>query len=654
MSSSAARLFADLSVGKKLMCGFGLVLLLTVAVTGSGFLAVQAVLDGHTSTSGLSAIDAQVLQARRAERDFALRQTSEAAAQVHEQLDRVGVILVQQLAAASRADQARLKSMQQAIDDYRRQFDSFVEQQNNARAACTQMREAAGEARDQFDVIELDMYDAVRELRLEGDKLRGSDPLTLAETASGLSKRMLDLRGHESQYIIDGSAEALEEWTYINDDLQTVARSLMVWLDDDQKGAIETALKALTLYQQAFTNYQQVRGQSQQSEVAMVERAQAVLALVDEAKVQQEQAMAADSRQAMLLLGAMGIAAVIIGMLAALIISRLIVSPLQQTVVFAQRIAAGDLTHDLTHDLPQDRRDEPGQLMAAMQVMSVSLRTLVGRIGGGVSQIAAAAEQLSAITAQTSAGVQNQKMETEQTATAMHEMAATVQEVAQNAEQASLAARAADQEAQQGNQVVQQAVSQIGHLATEVEESAEAIAALNQESARIGGVLEVIRNVAEQTNLLALNAAIEAARAGEQGRGFAVVADEVRALAKRAQDSTEEIEGLIASLQRLAKGAVEKMGSSRSLTQRTVTLAGETGAALGRITQAVSTIEQMNQQIAAAEEQSAVAETISESVTRVRDIGEQSASASQQTAASSAELARLGVELQGLVAQFRS
>ncbi|WP_298188576.1 methyl-accepting chemotaxis protein [uncultured Pseudomonas sp.] len=651
MSSAAARLLADLSVGKKLMCGFGLVLLLTVAVIGSGFLAVQAVLDGHASTSGLSAIDAQVLQTRRAERDFALRQNSDAAAQVHEQLDRVSAILSQQLAAASSADQARLSSMQQALDDYRRQFDSFVEQQNKARTARTQMSKAAGEARDQFDVIELDMYDAVRELRLAGDKLRGSDPLTLAEAASGLSKRMLDLRGYESQYIIDGSAEALEEWAYISEDLQTVARSLMVWLDDDQKRSIEAALQALTLYQQAFSNYQQMRAQNQQSETAMVEQARNVLALVEQAKVQQEQAMTTDSRQALLMLGAMGIAAVIVGMLAALVISRLIVTPLQRTVVFAQRIAAGDLTHDL----PQDRRDEPGQLMTAMQVMSVSLRTLVGRIGGGVSQIAAAAEQLSAITAQTSAGVQNQKMETEQTATAMHEMAATVQEVAQNAEQASQAARMADHEAQQGNQVVQQTVSQIGHLATEVEESAEAIAALNQESARIGSVLEVIRNVAEQTNLLALNAAIEAARAGEQGRGFAVVADEVRALAKRSQDSTEEIEGLIASLQHLAKGAVDKMDSSRNLTQRTVTLAGEAGAALGRITQAVSTIEQMNLQIAAAaEEQSAVAETISESVTRVRDIGEQSATASQQTAVSSAELARLGVELQGMVAQFRS
>jgi len=361
--------------------------------------------------------------------------------------------------------------------------------------------------------------------------------------------------------------------------------------------------------------------------------------------------MSEDSRQALLLLGVMGSAAVILGLLAALLISRSIVRPLEQTVAFARRIAEGDLRQDI----PLNRRDELGQLLAAMQSMTGNLRALVGRIGGGVGQIAAAAEELSSITAQTSVGVQTQKLETEQTATAMHQMAATVQEVAQNAEQASLAAREADREAQQGNQVVLQAVTQIDRLAGEVELSATAIHSLNQESVRIGSVLEVIRSVAEQTNLLALNAAIEAARAGEQGRGFAVVADEVRALARRAQDSTQEIEGLIASLQRMAQGAVEKMESSRTLTQGAVSLAGQAGEALGRITLAVSSIEQMNQQIAAAaEEQSAVAESISESVTRVRDIGEESASAIQQTAASSAELARLGVELQGTVAQFRT
>ncbi|HBZ98411.1 MAG TPA: methyl-accepting chemotaxis protein, partial [Pseudomonas sp.] len=186
-----------------------------------------------------------------------------------------------------------------------------------------------------------------------------------------------------------------------------------------------------------------------------------------------------------------------------------------------------------------------------------------------------AADQLSAVTAQTSAGVQTQRVETEQVATAMHEMAATVQEVARNAEQASIAARQADQQARQGDRVVQDAVGQIGNLAGEVDQSAHAIEALHAESGRIGSVLEVIRAVAEQTNLLALNAAIEAARAGEQGRGFAVVADEVRALARRTHDSTEEIEGLIANLQRVAQQAVEQMQSSRSLTQRTVDLANE-------------------------------------------------------------------------------
>jgi methyl-accepting chemotaxis protein len=651
MLQSAARLFANLAVGKKLFCGFGLVLLLTVAMTGTGFVAIEAVLRGHDLSGRLVALNMEILQARRLERNFALEQTPQSAARVRESLIGVQELLAELQGDASAAEAKHYQTMDQAVADYLAQFDSYVEVQNKAREARKDMRDAAGEARDQFEVIELDMYDAVRELRLQGDRLRGSDPLTLAETTSGLSKRMLDLRGHESLYIIDGSTKALEEWNYVSEDLQAVANSLKVWLDDEQKNAIDTALQSLTLYQRSFGYYQQIQEQRLTTEKAMVERARSALSLADTAKAGAEQNMRDAGSRALLMLGGMGAGAVILGLLAALLISRSIVIPLRQSVAFARRIAEGDLSQDL----PLQRKDELGQLMAAMQSMTLNLRNLVGRIGAGVGQIAAAAEQLSTITAQTSAGVHNQKLETEQTATAMHEMAATVQEVAQNAEQASHAAQAADREAQQGNHVVQQAVGQIDTLAVEVEQSAEAIQALNKESERIGSVLEVIRSVAEQTNLLALNAAIEAARAGEQGRGFAVVADEVRALAKRAQESAQEIETLIAGLQRMAQGAVTKMESSRSLTQRTVGLAAEAGDALRRITQAVSTIEQMNQQIAAAaEEQSAVAENINESVTRVRDIGEQSANASEQTAASSAELARLGVELQGLVAQFRT
>ncbi|UCJ15949.1 methyl-accepting chemotaxis protein [Pseudomonas sp. MM211] len=651
MLHSATRLFVDLSVGKKLLMGFGLVLLLTVAVTGSGFVAVQAVMKGHAQSLGLSTIDAQILGARRMERDYAISHSEADAQRMREQLAKVRTGLAEQIASATPTERERLQAMDTATADYLQQFDASVQQQARASEARTQMSEAAQEARSQFEMIELGMYDAVRELRLAGDQLRGSDPLTLAETASNLSKRMLELRSHESQFIIDGSQAALEDWNFVSYDLQSSASGLMVWLNDDQKRAIEAALVALGTYQQAFTNFQALYEQSKATDAAMLQQADQVLALAEQAKNVEEQSMTDDSHSAMLLLGSMGGAAVLIGLFAALSISRSIVAPLRQTVAFAQRIAGGDLSQDL----PLNRHDELGQLLEAMQGMTRSLRDLVGRIGAGVGQIAAAAEQLSAITAQTSAGVQNQKLETEQTATAIHQMAATVQEVAQNAEQASLAAADADREAQQGNQVVQQAISQIGKLAQEVEQSAEAMQELNQESGRIGSVLEVIRAVAEQTNLLALNAAIEAARAGDQGRGFAVVADEVRALARRTHDSTQEIENLIANLQRLAGGASAQMEGSRALTQRTVSLAGEAGEALGRITQAVSSIEQMNQQIAAAaEEQSAVAETISESVTRVRDIGEQSASASQQTAASSAELARLGVELQGLVRQFRT
>ncbi|MFJ3261405.1 methyl-accepting chemotaxis protein [Pseudomonas sp. NPDC086581] len=286
--------------------------------------------------------------------------------------------------------------------------------------------------------------------------------------------------------------------------------------------------------------------------------------------------------------------------------------------------------------------------------MRESLAQLLGHIGGSVRQLATAADELSAVTEQTRDGVNSQRVETEQVASAIHEMAATVQEVARNAEQASAAAQQADQQAREGDQVVQDAVNQIGRLATEVDRSAEAMELLRKESEKIGSVLDVIKSVAEQTNLLALNAAIEAARAGEAGRGFAVVADEVRGLAQRTQSSTAEIEGLIAGLQRGAQEAVTRMDDSRRLTGNSVELTRRAGEALGVIARTVADIQGMNLQIAsAAEEQSSVAEEINRSVVQVREIADQSAAASEQTASSSTELARLGNELQLQVGRFR-
>ncbi|GAB6387022.1 HAMP domain-containing methyl-accepting chemotaxis protein [Stutzerimonas marianensis] len=644
-------LFANLSVGKKLLFGFAMVLLLTLGVAGTGFYAVDSILSRSYQTNQLSRINAAILEARGLERDYALNRNEASANALRSTLELLNQEVDELAERSAEHEQELLQRIRGDAAEYANKFTEYGQLIDRGAQLRERMAEAAQKSREEFEYIELDMYDAVRVLRLEGDRLKGSDPLTIAEAASGLTKKILDLRTFESVFIGNNSEEAVNSWNEAYQDVTTIGSSLKTWLNDEQKTTMDGALAALASYKQAFDEFRNNRASRIALEKDMVDQAQRILDTADEALADANEAMQAQRRNAYMLLAVISLLAVAIGIAAATVISRTIVVPLRYTVQLAQRVADGDLTQSQK----VSRRDELGQLQQAMYGMTDSLRGLIGRIGGSVSQIATAAEQLSAVTAQTSAGVQKQRVETEQVATAMHEMAATVQEVAQNAEQASFAAREADQQARQGDRVVQEAIGQIGNLSGEVEHSAHAIEELNTESGRIGTVLEVIRAVAEQTNLLALNAAIEAARAGEQGRGFAVVADEVRALARRTHDSTEEIEGLIGNLQRVAQKAVEQMQTSRDLTQHTVELANEAGSALGRITESVSTIEQMNQQIAAAaEQQSAVAENISESVTRVRDIGEQSASGSEQTAAASAELARLGVELQGLVARFRT
>jgi len=641
----------NLSVGKKLIGGFGLVLLLTLGVAGTGFVAVDEILGRARQIEQLSSVNASILAARGAERDYALTRQSSSAEALHGSLQQLNQKLAGLTTSSDAAERAYLTRISQAADEYAQKFDRYMQLIERGGALRTRMQEAAQVSREEFEFIELDMYDAVRVLRLEGDRLKGSDPLTVAEATSGLTKQILDMRTLENVYVANSSDEAATSWSDLHGNVTTIGSNLKIWLNDDQKASMDKALAELDQYRLAFDEFRQNRSERLALEQSMAQQSEVVIAAADEALANASSAMQQQKGSSYMLLGVIGALAILVGLLAATVISRMIVGPLRNTVQQAQRVASGDLTYSAA----SPRRDEVGQLQNAMHDMTESLRNLIGRIGGSVSQIAAAADQLSAVTAQTSAGVQTQRVETEQVATAMHEMAATVQEVARNAEQASNAARQADQQARQGDLVVQDAVGQISNLAGEVNQSAHAIEALHAESGRIGSVLEVIRAVAEQTNLLALNAAIEAARAGEQGRGFAVVADEVRALARRTHDSTEEIEGLIANLQRVAQQAVEQMQSSRGLTQRTVDLANEAGVALGRITESVSTIEQMNQQIAAAaEQQSAVAENISESVTRVRDIGDQSASATEHTASASAELARLGLELQELVRQFRT
>lgn len=344
--------------------------------------------------------------------------------------------------------------------------------------------------------------------------------------------------------------------------------------------------------------------------------------------------------------------AIIIGAAVAFFVSRGIIVPLNATNKMLKDIAEGD--GDLTVRVPINTKDEIGEMGINFNAFITKLQSIIGEIAGATSQLAASAEEMAAITEETSSGVESQKDETVQVASAITQMTATVQEVANNAESATSAAADADSEAKAGNQIVSSTVQAISELATEVESSASVIEKLKGDSENIGAVLDVIKGIAEQTNLLALNAAIEAARAGEQGRGFAVVADEVRTLAQRTQESTAEIENLINALQGGAEEAVTVMTRSRDRASHTVEQAKHAGESLSSITRAVGTILQLNTQIAtAAEEQSSVSEEINRNVINIQDISEQTASGAEQTASASAELARLGEQLQNLVGQFK-
>ncbi|WP_371316715.1 methyl-accepting chemotaxis protein [Pseudomonas gingeri] len=285
--------------------------------------------------------------------------------------------------------------------------------------------------------------------------------------------------------------------------------------------------------------------------------------------------------------------------------------------------------------------------------MQKNLRKTIEQISGSATQLASAAEELSAVTEEASRGLQQQNNEIEQAATAVNEMTSAVEEVARNAVSTSEASQQSNQAAREGRDRVVETVGAIQAMTQDVQSTSVLVEGLAAQGREIGQVLDVIRAIAEQTNLLALNAAIEAARAGEAGRGFAVVADEVRALAHRTQQSTKEIEQMVAGIQNGTGQAVQSMQQSNQRTQTTLELARAAGVALEQITHSINLINERNLVIASAsEEQAQVSREVDRNLVNIRDLASQSAAGANQTSAATHELSRLAVDLNTMVARF--
>ncbi|WP_130904322.1 methyl-accepting chemotaxis protein [Pseudomonas sp. Sample_22] len=653
MISAVQGRFANLGMAKKLGGGFVLVLLLTALVAAIGVWSLHTISQRFDGLKQMSSLNSGLLKVRLLEQEYALHGNPKTADALREGVDGL-IALANQLKAESAANVPVMTDVEQSLAAYRKAFDEFVSLSQAKDLALEMASWSVSSVANNLDVLQSGLADDGAYTLKDSEGKDGAQFIEQANQVSQVSRLMLQAM-NEARVRLDqsrkGDDSAGQGKIEQASQALTQAEQLKTTVKDE---GYQTVLNEVTGHIAGFNDklaeYTGLLEQEKNVYQQLHERAGQVVERVDQAYIAEDQSMQTELKKNSLLIIGSSALALLVGLIAAWAITRLIVEPLRSVIRVAQQIASGDLsgTVEVT------RRDEIGQLMHAMQQMGAGLSQIVSGLQAGIEQLASSAQSLSAVTEQTNLEVSSQKEETEQVATAMNQMTATVHDVARNAEEAAQAAQTADGKVESGQQVVRQSMVRIEQLADSANSASSSIESLSAEIQNIGTVLSVIKSVAEQTNLLALNAAIEAARAGEQGRGFAVVADEVRALAKRTQQSTEEIERLVSALRAAAQTSVQQIQSSGELVKLAVSDALQTESALGSIAAAVSLIQQMNQQIAAAaEEQSSVAEEINRSVTSIRASADQSSLAMQGNAASSIELAQLGTELKGMVGHFR-
>ncbi|KEF29970.1 Methyl-accepting chemotaxis protein [Marinobacter nitratireducens] len=606
-----------LTIGHKLAIGFAILITLAVATGIIGATALDRYGQSADRIVLTSKLESGFLKARAEETKFLLHKDPAYVDQATERLDQV-VATADKLLTMIPSERAS------AVDTIKADAGRYASLLQQVAATLSETTLATEQLTMEGRVLEAHMNNESR-----------------LYLATAMFKQM---RREERNFLISREEKSIHQFDDRLD--RTLASIRSSSLNTSEKEEVSSLFNS---YAAAFHT---TAGKIQQTaELESTMEATAMAGLQAASKLQSNQAarMVDEQQRATLAISVATGVSILIGVALSLLLTRLIVRPIREAVGAARKVAEGDLRDSIT----SKRADESGQLLNALGEMIVNLRNLVNQIDGNARDIAASSSQLTAVTTQNSRGVTEQRDQTDQVATAMNEMVATVGEVARNAEAASSAASDASAKARVGEQAVEQTLSRVTDLNQQVSTVQERLHGLQSDTRNIGTVLDVIKSVAEQTNLLALNAAIEAARAGEQGRGFAVVADEVRSLAQRTQGSASEIEELISRLVNSAEETVSVMEAGAQLADETLTTAHNTGSAIQEITRAVDNIHRLNQQIAtAAEQQTSVAEDINQNLTRIRDVSDSTASSTEQVSSASTELANLGDSLRTQVARF--
>ena len=611
-----------MTIQQRIYLLIALVIVSMVIMLGMSQFNMSAIIELEQEEVGLGKVESGMLTLRRNEKDFLMRNDLKYQKKFN---DNHAALLakVNDLAVRldnSGIDAAKARQVASILEAYAKNFNELVKIQQKIG-----LHHKDG------------LYGSLRKA------VHGVESIVKGLGEYQLMSDMLMLRRNEKDFMLRSDLKYLDKYNKNVAKFQTTMQASSI--PADVKGQISDAL---VIYQKDFTTLVEgyktkglsskegLRGQMRKT----VHQTEELLKQLEEEIVLAIEEHIATSRITGIILGIL-----LIAILTAILVwlSRSILGPIKQ---FSKAMLHSAENKDLTVRSDITSRCEIGEMANAFNTMMDEFESLLHKVIKSAQDVNSASIQLTDVTNQTANGAREQQIESEQVATAMNEMAATVADVAQHATHAADASANADEEASKGNDVVAQSVVGIENLASEVENTAVALSELEKESENIGTVLGVITGIAEQTNLLALNAAIEAARAGEQGRGFAVVADEVRTLASRSQESAEEIKAIIERLQARAKGAVKTMESGREQAQVSVESAKQAGDSLQAIVSAIATIRDMNLQIAtAAEEQSAVAEEINQSVVKITSVAADTAAGAEQTSNTSATMSGISSEL---------
>jgi methyl-accepting chemotaxis protein len=455
-----------------------------------------------------------------------------------------------------------------------------------------------------------------------------------------IEKELSAAQSMSENAMLGATGEALKEFESLNIGLKQI--------DIEHKSFVIHAHQVFTLLNQGQRHAaEEIAAQVEVEEEKLDNELKALLNEIGEFTEKSAKHAEAYEHEAILMLIVIAIVSILFGTITSWINTSTIVSGIRSAITTA--------SGDLSQSIEITSKDEIGELLTAMNEMRQKLLNLFSDIAEMTVQLSTAAEEVSVVTAQTSTTIEIQRDETAQVATAMNELTTTSRDVATNIAQTANSASQASEHTEKGTKVVKQVIEQINELSNQLEESAHAILEVESQSSAITSMLEVIKGIAEQTNLLALNAAIEAARAGEQGRGFAVVADEVRTLATRTQQSTEEINEIVEKLQTSSGKAVSVMERSQEQSKTAVDHASNSGDALNLIAQAMDNINQMSAQIASAsEEQCAVSEEVNRNIDKIHNMSIELSTGATQTAQAGLELAEISIRLQTQVNQFQT